>query len=445
MCKRLCVLLVPFIFFSLFGKDVFQVKMKKMVKEFENVYKIHPEIEQPANIAIFSFNCDKKLEKKGIGNAVREILTYNFLLEGKFKVVERQEIERVFDEWKLSLSGAVEEETAIKVGKMLGVRFIIVGNISKIGKEYKITSKMIDAETGEIVLSSYTDVNAKVFEEEAAPYLAVVPETQAIGLYFIYSPDMYNDHTFPLKPDTFSGRFIDNEGSHKDTFDYFLVIKPSEEREVLENTYGAGIRYFPFKNIMIDVSGVHKGIGLHSGDFFDTELFYKFEDEPMESTYITHFIDFDKWGLNIGLNGTFSPERHIRFYIGALGSFFWGFSHFYGNSGWDIITYFDESYHPNYVVEFFEAEGTGLKINSGTAGLHLGIEIRPQPRIGIGFFNEWRLSTYYISGYLNIAARYEDRIDIEQTETFNITNKNVETLHIEGRRYRLNLTFSLYF
>lgn len=113
MNRKIFILTILLLGLTIYGKSIFQDKMKKMVKEFENIYKINAEIKEPVNIAIFSFNCDRKLQSKGLCNAVREILTHYILFEGKFKVVEREEIEKVFDEWKLNLSGAIEEETAI--------------------------------------------------------------------------------------------------------------------------------------------------------------------------------------------------------------------------------------------------------------------------------------------------------------------------------------------
>lgn len=52
---------------------------------------------------------------------------------GKFVVVERKRIESVLQEQGLQLSGAVDPTTAGKVGKILGVELVLVGDITKLG------------------------------------------------------------------------------------------------------------------------------------------------------------------------------------------------------------------------------------------------------------------------------------------------------------------------
>ncbi|MFH1367701.1 MAG: tetratricopeptide repeat protein [Elusimicrobiota bacterium] len=59
----------------------------------------------------------------------------NSLKMNGYRVVERSELSRVFDEMKLQMSGATEYEY-VKTGKILNAGFIIVGSAYKIYKEY---------------------------------------------------------------------------------------------------------------------------------------------------------------------------------------------------------------------------------------------------------------------------------------------------------------------
>lgn len=52
-------------------------------------------------------------------------------LSSKFSVVERDKLELVMKEQGLGASGAVDPQTAAKVGKILGVRYIVTGAIDK--------------------------------------------------------------------------------------------------------------------------------------------------------------------------------------------------------------------------------------------------------------------------------------------------------------------------
>lgn len=65
------------------GKSEVAPKMKKMAKQFEKVYKMHPDIGIPATMVVFPFRCDKKLTKKRVNFAVGEILTHYLIGTGR--------------------------------------------------------------------------------------------------------------------------------------------------------------------------------------------------------------------------------------------------------------------------------------------------------------------------------------------------------------------------
>lgn len=441
MLKKFLLLSIILLSINLQSKSIFQDKMKKMVKEFENVYKIKPEIKEPSNIAVFSFNCEKKLQSKGVGNAVREILTHYILSEGKFKVIEREEIEKVFDEWKLSLSGAIEEETAIKIGKILGVKFLIVGNIVKIGKNYQITSRMIDVETGEIIISNYTDVDAKTFEEEAKPYLALVPETQAIGLYFFTMlPDYSNSKV--LSPDTIQGIFIDSLGTHRDTVDYLFIIKPESPYRIREYSLGGGIKYFPFRNFMINLGLIGKWVDIvkeaegGDGNFY-TDIYYRFNNDTLKQVPFESYRGlYNGLGIKAGINFPFNLTRFFKIYPGA--EIEWYFSHLniysdiLNNIHFDGINYKIDA---NSLIE--------VKNMDNIFTLNLGLEFRPQARIGFSIIGKYRFFHEY-TNRISIYGLYQDNVDGGNMIPFHITDY-IEYFKFFGENYIIDFAFSLYF
>jgi curli biogenesis system outer membrane secretion channel CsgG len=70
-----------------------------------------------------------------MGPAARNIIDTAFsedkLLSSKFSVVERDKLNLVLKEQGLAQTGAVDPATAAKVGKILGVKYIILGGIDK--------------------------------------------------------------------------------------------------------------------------------------------------------------------------------------------------------------------------------------------------------------------------------------------------------------------------
>lgn len=87
-----------------------------------------------------------------LGKAVAEIMRTELVGTERFRVVERAQINKALTEQTLQLSGAIDNNNAVQLGKLLGADLIIVGSVVKIGSAYTINSRMIDVATGEAQL-----------------------------------------------------------------------------------------------------------------------------------------------------------------------------------------------------------------------------------------------------------------------------------------------------
>jgi len=103
-------------------------------------------------IAVLPFSnnsADKGLDKKGVDLA--DIVSAQLAPMKGFKLVERQRIEQIFTEMKLGLSGAIDQNTAIRIGGMLGANIMAFGGFSTAGKKVSLTMRLVKVETAEIV------------------------------------------------------------------------------------------------------------------------------------------------------------------------------------------------------------------------------------------------------------------------------------------------------
>ncbi len=66
-------------------------------------------------------------------------------------IVDRRNLDNVMDEMSIQASGIVDEDTAIKVGKLSGAEVIAVGEINQLEDTYYLNVKLISVETGEIL------------------------------------------------------------------------------------------------------------------------------------------------------------------------------------------------------------------------------------------------------------------------------------------------------
>ena len=68
-----------------------------------------------------------------VGDGMADMLITALVESGKYTVLERTELESLMNEQGLGMSGAVTQETAAQVGKLLGVELAIFGTVSEFG------------------------------------------------------------------------------------------------------------------------------------------------------------------------------------------------------------------------------------------------------------------------------------------------------------------------
>ena len=71
--------------------------------------------------------------QNSISGALQELMTTALLEKGpdKIRIMERKQLEHILAEQKLGASGLVDEDTAVKMGKLIGVKYMITGKITR--------------------------------------------------------------------------------------------------------------------------------------------------------------------------------------------------------------------------------------------------------------------------------------------------------------------------
>jgi len=67
------------------------------------------------------------------------------------RVVERQDIQRLVDEQNLGAQGRVDPQTASKLGKLVGARYMVMGTFVDFYGDFRVDVRLINTETGEVV------------------------------------------------------------------------------------------------------------------------------------------------------------------------------------------------------------------------------------------------------------------------------------------------------
>ncbi len=127
-------------------------------------------------IAVLEFT-DLQGQVTNFGRYLSEELITRLYVSNKFTVVERQLLNKVIAEQKLSLTGVVDPDSAKRLGSVLGVDAIVSGTIADRGDTLKINARLIDTATGELFSAASSEM---VKDKEVLALLgASVTETKA--------------------------------------------------------------------------------------------------------------------------------------------------------------------------------------------------------------------------------------------------------------------------
>ncbi len=106
-----------------------------------------------ARVAVIDFEqkAYQEIQGKQIGEIISEWLITALVNTGRFEVVERSQLQKVLKEQQMGMTGMVNQETAAKVGELLGVKVIITGSVIQIGNTYDVNARLISVEDGSIL------------------------------------------------------------------------------------------------------------------------------------------------------------------------------------------------------------------------------------------------------------------------------------------------------
>jgi hypothetical protein len=81
-------------------------------------------------------------------------LTVFFVNARKYAVVDRRSIDIVLAEQNFQMSGYVDDDSAVSIGKFFGANVVITGSINGSGSRKRLVLKALDVKTAEILAMS---------------------------------------------------------------------------------------------------------------------------------------------------------------------------------------------------------------------------------------------------------------------------------------------------
>jgi TolB-like protein len=117
----------------------------------------------PPTVAVMYFDYQGKdaelaLLKKGLAS----MLISDLAGQEAFSVVERERLEDVLSELKLQTSTRIDQASAVKAGKLLGARYLVLGGYFDVLKTLRVDARVVEVETSKVL----TSVGASAKPEE---------------------------------------------------------------------------------------------------------------------------------------------------------------------------------------------------------------------------------------------------------------------------------------
>jgi TolB-like protein len=106
------------------------------------------------NIAIIAF----ETSKEELLNYFYDSMMENIWKQGGIILYERTKIEALQKELNFSLAGLVSDETAQRIGHLVGVGTVVYGSLTKIGSDYRMSIRAAAVESGRVLFPKSYDL-----------------------------------------------------------------------------------------------------------------------------------------------------------------------------------------------------------------------------------------------------------------------------------------------
>jgi TolB-like protein len=176
-----------------------------------------------------------------------------------FKVIDRTNIKTILQEHKLASTGIIDPQTARKLGEITGVQALVTGTVTPFGDDLRISVKVLDAETAEIIRGLSADMpRNKAIDELLARGVASGDQPATVPTEKVEAPKAQQpsesataesgDLLFSIQRCRFNGDKVECLGT--------VTNRGSEEQKVSID-FG--------KSYLIDDLGKQSGGGLYGG------------------------------------------------------------------------------------------------------------------------------------------------------------------------------------
>jgi TolB-like protein len=109
---------------------------------------------EPPTVAIVYFDyTGKDAELEVLRKGLAQMLISDLSGSDAIRVVERERLEDILAELKLQASAKIDPQSAAKMGKLLGARYLVLGGYFDLQGALRVDARIVDVETGRVFKS----------------------------------------------------------------------------------------------------------------------------------------------------------------------------------------------------------------------------------------------------------------------------------------------------
>lgn len=208
--------------------------------------------------------------------ATTELFTSQLAMNNKFRIVERRNLEYAYEEFNWQLSDWGNDDKVQQFGNKMNAKYVIRGQLIKMGGQYFLSSNILDLDTFEIVSS------ARQQFDDLGTILSVLPDFVSVLTEKLVPTKV------PLSP--IVGTWTSNPDMNHQTFRISATIEFLENGKINIHNWGYVKKDEDWWGNPL--AGWTSGYGNYSlnGSYLEMSLF--FNDSEMKPVRFSGYVDF---------------------------------------------------------------------------------------------------------------------------------------------------------
>lgn len=107
------------------------------------------QIEERLSISVLPFEQNALISESAL--LFQENLINSLVSQNRFRIIEREKLDLILQEQKLSQTDLIDKQTALRIGKLIAAQAVITGKLIETGSGIEIVARIIDTQTAEIL------------------------------------------------------------------------------------------------------------------------------------------------------------------------------------------------------------------------------------------------------------------------------------------------------